>query len=361
MAREMKKLSKTAGLVPGTLVHVGKKRTEKVKITVFDYDEKQFQERAIDNVRKCFPYNKTDSVTWINIDGVHDLDIIRDLGTEFNIHPLILEDIVNTAQRPKMEDMGEYIFIVLKMIYPDEQDPKKINIEQVSLIVGRNYVISFQEEEGDVFDPIRDRIRHAKGRIRKTGTDYLAYSLLDAVIDTYFSILEGFGEEVEALEEVLASDPKPETLQIIHRLKRINIFLRKSVWPLREIINGIMRVETGIVKKQTMLYFRDIYDHTIQVMDTIEATRDMVSGMLDVYLSSQSNKMNEVMKVLTIFAAIFIPLTFIAGIYGMNFNPQASPFNMPELNWKFGYFFALGLMLAVALVMLAYFKRKKWF
>ena len=361
MAREMKRLSKTAGLVPGTLVHVGKKRTEKVKITVFDYDEKQFQERAIDNVRKCFPYNKTDSVTWINIDGVHDLDIIRDLGTEFNIHPLILEDIVNTAQRPKMEDMGDYVFIVLKMIYQDDKDAGKINVEQVSLILGKNYVISFQEEEGDIFDPIRDRIRHAKGRIRKSGTDYLVYSLLDAIIDGYFSVLEGSGEKVEALEEILSSDPKPETLHIIHSLKRNNIFLRKSVWPLREIINGLLRSESPLIKKQTLLYFRDIYDHTIQVMDTIEATRDMVSGMLDVYLSSQSNKMNEVMKVLTIFAAIFIPLTFIAGIYGMNFNPQVSPFNMPELNWRFGYFFALGLMIVVTLAMLAYFRRKKWF
>jgi len=361
MAREMKRISKTAGLVPGTLVHVGRKRTEKVRITVIDYDENQYHEDTVDDVRKCFPYSGTDSVTWINIDGVHDLDIIRDLGAEFKIHPLILEDIVNTAQRPKMEDMGGYIFIVLKMLYQDDKSAKKINVEQVSLILGGNYVISFQEEEGDLFEPVRDRIRNNKGRVRKSGTDYLAYSLLDAIIDGYFSILEGFGDQVEELEEELSSDPKPEILQVIHGLKRSNIFLRRSVWPLREIINGLLRGESGLIKKQTMLYFRDIYDHTIQVVDTIEATRDMVSGMLDVYLSSVSNKMNEVMKVLTIFAAIFIPLTFIAGIYGMNFNPQASPFNMPELDWRYGYFFALGLMAAVGLAMLLYFRRKKWF
>ncbi len=360
MLKLIKKLSQTAGLAPGTLVHVGEKRTEKPRITVIDYDEKQFQEKTIDNIEECFALKKTPTVTWVNIDGVHDVGLIEKLGKEFNIHPLILEDIVNTGQRPKIEDMGEYIFLVLKMFYQDRENSKDINIEQVSMLLGRDFVISFQEKEGDVFDPTRERIRKAKGRVRTMKADYLAYALLDAVIDGYFAILESFGEEVEDIGEILAANPTSETLHVIHKLKRDTIFLRKSVWPLREIVNTLQRGESRLVESSNLVYFRDIYDHTIQVIDTIEATRDMVSGMLDIYLSSVSNKMNEVMKVLTIFAAIFIPLTFVAGIYGMNFNPGISAWNMPELNWKFGYFFALGIMLLVALLMVFYFKRKKW-
>jgi magnesium transporter len=265
----------------------------------------------------------------------------------------MLEDIVNTEQRPKMEDFEGYLFVVLKMLSFDEQQ-RAIKIEQVSLVLGPNYVLTFQEREGDVFEPVRDRIRRAKGRIRKMGADYLAYALLDAIVDSYFAILEKIGDKIEELEEHLISQPDVQILQSIHHLKREMIYLRRSIWPLREVTSGMARNESILIKESTEIFLRDVYDHTIQVIDTIEAYRDMISGMLDTYLSSISNRMNEVMKVLTIFAAIFIPLTFIAGIYGMNFA------YMPELGWKWGYFAVLTVMVSVAVCMLIYFRKRKW-
>lgn len=347
------KASKKAGLPPGTLVHVGKERTEKVKITVIDYDEKQFEEKEAKKVEECFPFKDKPTATWINVDGIHQIDIIEAIGKHFCIHPLVLEDIVNAAQRPKMEDFGDYIFVVLKMIHYDEEE-EEIKAEQVSLIIGQNFVISFQEREGDVFNPIRERIRSSKGRIRKMGADYLAYALIDAVVDNYFVILEKLGEKLEGIEEELVTNPTPETLQTIHHLKRDMISLRKSVWPLREVTSGLERVESKLVHKSTRIYLRDVYDHTVQVIDSVETSRDMLSGMLDVYLSSISNRMNEVMKVLTIIATIFIPLTFIAGIYGMNFQ------NMPELEWHWGYPVVWLVIAAILFLMVIYFKRKKW-
>ncbi|MBN1794848.1 MAG: magnesium/cobalt transporter CorA [Candidatus Omnitrophica bacterium] len=355
----MKRVSKTAGLVPGALVYVGEEKTGKPKITVIDYDEKGFQEKEIASVEECFPFKETPTVTWVNIDGIHDTEVIEKIGRHFNLHPLTLEDIVDTGQRPKYEDLEQYIFIVLKMLYCEE-GTCDITVEQVSMILADNYVISFQEKEGDVFNVVRDRIRNAKGRVRKMGADYLAYSLLDAVVDGYFLILEKMGDRIEDMEETLVNNPDPAVLETIYGLKQDTIFLRKSVWPLREVVNGLTRGESDLIRKETHAFLRDVYDHTIQVIETIETFRDMVSGMLDIYLSSISNKMNEVMKVLTIIATIFIPLTFIAGIYGMNFNPENSPYNMPELNWRFGYLGAWGVMLLVALGMLIYFKRKKW-
>jgi len=359
MPRLIKKSSKTIGLPPGSLVHVGDKRTAKVKITVIDYDEKNFEEKEVKKVEECFPFKEKPTVSWINVDGVHQVDIIEKIGKHFGLHPLVLEDIVNTGQRPKMEDFEDYIFIVLKMLYHSEKD-NEIKAEQISLILGKNFVLSFQETEGDVFDFVRQRIKNSKGRIRKVGADYLAYALLDAIVDNYFIILEKIGEKVEVMEEELVSNPIPETLQAIHNMKREMIFLRKSVWPLREVISGLQRGESKLIHKSTNIYLRDMYDHTIQVIDTIETFRDMISGMLDIYMSSVSNKMNEVMKVLTIFAAIFIPLTFVAGLYGMNFNPGASPFNMPELNFYLGYPMALFAMAVIGVIMLIYFRRKKW-
>lgn len=358
MARFIKKSSKTIGLPPGSLVHVGDSRTAQVKITVIDYDEKNFIEKEV-SVEECFPFKDKPSVTWINIDGVHQIDIIEKIGLHFGLHPLILEDIVNTDQRPKIEDFEDYIFIVLKMLYHSKKDDE-IKAEQISLILGKNFVLSFQETEGDVFDFVRERIRNSKGRIRKVGADYLTYSLLDAVIDNYFIILEKIGDTVEEMEDKLIANPIPEILQAIHDMKRELIFLRRSVWPLREVISGLQRGESKLIHKSTQIYVRDMYDHTIQVIDTIETFRDMISGMLDIYMSSVSNKMNEVMKVLTIFAAIFIPLTFVVGIYGMNFDPRASPFNMPELGWQYGYAMVWVVMISVAVIMLYYFRRKKW-
>jgi magnesium transporter len=342
-----------AGLPPGTLIHVGEPRTAKVKITVIDYNDSDLEEQGIGRVEECYAYKEKPTITWINIDGIHEVDVIEKIGTHYGIHPLMLEDIVNTEQRPKMEDFEGYLFVVLKMLSFDEQQ-RAIKIEQVSLVLGPNYVLTFQEREGDVFEPVRDRIRRAKGRIRKMGADYLAYALLDAIVDSYFAILEKIGDKIEELEEHLISQPDAQILQSIHHLKREMIYLRRSIWPLREVTSGMSRNESILIKESTEIFLRDVYDHTIQVIDTIEAYRDMISGMLDTYLSSISNRMNEVMKVLTIFAAIFIPLTFIAGIYGMNFA------YMPELGWKWGYFAVLTVMVSVAVCMLIYFRKRKW-
>jgi len=344
---------KKSGMPPGTLVHIGERKVETVRITYMDYDEENIHEKQVASIEECFPFRITPTVTWINIDGLHDVELIEKLGKEFELHPLILEDILNTGQRPKIEDFDKYIYVVLKMLrYSDEQ--QAVEAEQVSLLVGSNYVISFQERAGDVFEPIRDRIRNAKGRIRRMACDYLMYSLLDAVVDGYFAILERLGEKIESMEEELVSAPSEKTLEQIHRLKSEMIFLRKSVWPLREVISGLQRTESPLIKESTQLYLRDVYDHTIQVIDTVESFRDMVSGMLDIYLSSISNRMNAVMKVLTIIATIFIPLTFIAGIYGMNFK------YMPELERRWAYPLVLFVMGIVAVVMLIYFRKKRW-
>jgi magnesium transporter len=353
MSRFIKKMSRKSGLPPGTVIPVAEGKPEKPHISILDYDETRFEEREVDAIEEVFPFKDKPTVTWINIDSVHQADVIERLGKHFDIHPLVLEDIANTGQRPKMEDFGDYIFVVLKMLRHDIKADEVI-AEQVSLILGPHFVISFQEVEGDVFNPIRDRIRQAKGRIRKMGADYLAYILVDAVVDNYFLILEGFGDRTESMEGELVANPAPETLQEIHTLKRELIFLRRSIWPLREAISGLQRAESSLIADSTGIYLRDVYDHTIQVMDTVESLRDMVSGMLDTYLSSVSNRMNEVMKVLTIIATIFIPITFIAGIYGMNFA------FMPELGWRGAYFVVLGIMAGVSLVMVIYFRRKRW-
>jgi magnesium transporter len=353
MPRRVKKRSDKAGLSPGTLVHIGERKVDKVVVRCMEYDEARLEERRVDVVEGCIDTKDKPGVTWVDICGIHDVELIGKVGKELNLHPLTLEDIVNTGQRPKMEDFDDYIYLVLKMLYFDEE-LNEVKIEQVSFILGDKYVISFQEREKDVFDPVRLRIRKSKVRIRRSGADYLLYALIDATVDSYFSILERIGEQIESIEEELVSDPKTETLHRIHALKREMIFLRKSVWPLREVIGNLERGESDLVKETTQIFLRDVYDHTIQTVDTVETFRDMLSGMLDLYLSSISNRMNEVMKVLTIMATIFIPLTFIAGIYGMNFE------YMPELKWAWGYFAVWGLMVVTVIAMRFYFHRKKW-
>jgi len=350
-----------AGLPPGTPVHVGEQVAEEVKVTVMDYDQDRCEVISPDNPEECTHYRKKDTVTWVNVDGLHQTDMIEKLCTCFDLHPLTVEDILNTTQRPKLDVFDDYLYLVIKMqTYNPER--RQVDMEQVSFVLGKNYLLSFQEKEGDTFDPVRNRIRTSKGRIRKMKADYLAYALLDSIIDNYFSVLEQVGEEIEFMEEELVKEPEPETLHRIHILKREMILLRRSVWPLREVINSLIRgEETEMIGEDIYFYLKDLYDHTIQVIDTIETFRDIISGMIDIYLSSVSNRMNEVMKVLTIFAAIFIPLTFIAGVYGMNFDRVTSPLNMPELGWYYGYPFALGLMAVSAAGMLIYFKRKKWF
>ncbi len=352
--RTIRKRSQKSGLPPGTLVHIGRQRAEKAKITVIDYDEKQFAEEQFESIDACFAFKDKPTVTWINIDGIHQSEIIEKTGACYNLHPLVLEDIQNTEQRPKIESYADYLYIVLKMLYFDDASGA-VSTEQVSLIVGQNYVISFQEGvEGDVFGHLRERLRNEKGRARKLGADYLAYSLIDAIVDNYFVILEKLGENIEMLEEKLVTNPTTTTLHDIHFLKREMIYLRKAVWPLREVISIFSRTDSDIVQESTRIYLRDVYDHTIQVIDTVESYRDMVSGMLDIYLSSVSNRMNAVMKVLTIIATIFMPLTFLAGVYGMNFK------HMPELEWRYGYFMLWGVMLIIAIWMLIFFRKKKW-
>lgn len=342
------------GLPPGELLHVGTAPEGPVSISVLDYNESDIDERADETPDDCIPFRDSATVTWINVDGVQDLRIVERFGEIFGLHPLTLEDIANTQQRPKLEEFENYIYIVLKMPLYDLTTGETSD-EQVSFVLTPGCVLSFQEKPGDVFDPIRDRIRTGRGRIRKSGADYLLYALLDAVVDGYFVLLEAIGERVESIEEELAREPSQEIMRTIHGLKRETILIRRAIWPLREVISALSKNESPLIEDTTVLYLRDVYDHTIQVIDTIESLRDMLSGLLDLYLSSVSNRMNEVMKVLTVIATMFIPLTFVAGIYGMNFQ------HMPELAWRWGYPAVWGVMIAMLVVMLSFFKRKRWF
>jgi magnesium transporter len=348
------KRSEKAGLEPGSLVHVGEPKAAKPKITAMVYDSSQLLEEELETIGDAFPLCKAPSVTWINVDGIHQVDVVEELGERLGLHPLVLEDILNPEQRPKMEDLGDYLYMVLKML--DWDDARhEMTTEQMSVLVGANYVVSLQEEPGgDVLDPIRLRIRGGKGRMREEGPDYLAYTILDGVVDRYFGVLESLGEKVEDLEGELVTNPGRDALQKLHHLKREMIYMRKAVWPLREVVAGLERSESPLIRKSTHPYLRDVYDHAIQVMDAVETLRDMLSGMLDIYLSSLSNRMNEVMKVLTIFASIFAPLTFIAGVYGMNFR------YLPELTWRWAYPALWLVMLTIGLVMLWFFRRKRW-
>lgn len=352
--KKKKRSQKKVGAAPGTLMYIGEERDQKIRIRLLAYDQNGAEEKEIQNIEEIFSYKDSTQTAWINIDGLNNIELIEKFGSNFNIHPLVLEDILNTHQRPKLDDYDSYFYLVLRMVTCGKEQIS-LDSEQVSFVVGRNYVISLQEKEGDVFDAVRDRIKNGKGRIRKGGSDYLTYALMDAIVDSYFSVLETLGETIEDLEDKLISDPKPENLQQIHELRRLMITLRKSVWPLREVINGMLRGDTDLVQQETLVFLRDVYDHTVQIIDTIESYRDIISGMLDTYLSSVSNKMNEVMKVLTIIATIFIPLTFLAGVYGMNFH------HMPELDWVWLYPYGFWIvMFIVAGLMLSYFRRKKW-
>ena len=355
MARlsRMKRQMSQAGLPPGTLIFTGEKRVESVRLSVIDYDQESLRELEPKTVEECFPFKETPTVTWLNVTGLHDIEVLEKFGKHFALHPLVLEDVLSTEGRPKYEDFGTYVFLVLKTLHYDDA-AHELRVEQISLILGSNFVISFQEIEADPFDPIRERIRTGKGRIRRMGPDYLAYALMDAIVDNYFAILEKIGDHTEALGVRAVEDPDPAVLHSVQTLKGELSYLRRFVWPLREVISGLQRGESELIGKETEIYLRDVYDHTIQVMETIESFRDVAAGMFDTYLSSVSNRMNEVMKVLTIIATIFIPMTFVAGIYGMNFQL------MPELGWRWGYVGALLVMLGTAVAMLVYFRTKRW-
>jgi magnesium transporter len=347
----METLQNQTGAPPGTIVYHGKDTEEKVKITLIQYNETKFIEQDFYDLSECLDCVTPDTIKWINVDGIHNVDLIEKIGKRFNIHPLTLEDIVNTSQRAKFEDYDSYVVSIMKMIYYDTE----IHSEQLTVALMDGLVISFQEVHGgDAFDMIRNRLRQGKGRVRRMGADYLAYALLDAVVDCYFNILEKIGDKIELLEEEVMDEPTKTTLKQIHSMKREMIFLRKAVWPMRELINNLERSETELIKPSTDIYLRDLHDHAIRVIDTVETFRDLLSGMMDIYLSSVSNRMNEVMKVLTIITTIFVPVTFIAGVYGMNFE------YMPELHSKWGYPLTWGVIIAIIVMLLFYFRKKKW-
>ncbi|MCB4808399.1 magnesium/cobalt transporter CorA [Tamlana sp. 62-3] len=343
---------KSIGQIPGSVIYTGKKTDQKLFIESFDYNKESCIEKELTNVEECFSF-KAGTITWINVNGLNHVDTIEKIGEHYELHPLVLEDIVNTSQRPKIDEYDDYIFVVLKMLYYDANDT--IISEQVSFILGEDYVLSFQEAEGDVFDSVRDRLRHAKGRIRNMQSDYLLYTLMDAIVDHYFSVIEVLGNKIEDFEsDIFSGNVQDDTSQNIQNLKREILRVRRAMFPLREILNRIEKNENTLIKPKTITYYRDIYDHLIQVSENIEIYREMVWSLMDMYMTTISNKMNEVMKVLTIMASIFIPLTFIAGIYGMNFQ------YIPELHYKNGYFVVWGVMIAIFLGMMYYFKRKKW-
>ena len=353
MSRLAPKRSRKAGLPPGTPVHLGERKSETTHLTLLHYNEQQAVITEIKSAREYLALRDSPGVSWINVTGLHEVETLAQFGEACGLHPLVLEDILNTDQRPKLEDYGEYLYIVIKRL-GDGAPENEIATEQISLILGHNLVISFLESDSGVFNSVKDSILNNRGRIRRLGADYLAYTLMDAVVDNYFAIFEKLGERIEVLQETIISRPVPASLQTLHALKRELLFLRKSVWPLREVVSGMQRGDSTLVHKDTWFYLRDVYDHTIHVIDTIETYRDMLASMMDIYLSSLSIRLNEVMKVLTIIATIFLPLTFIVGVYGMNFH------HMPELGWRWGYPLVWLVMAGIAAGMLVYFRRRKW-
>ncbi|MBP1601159.1 MAG: corA [Acidobacteria bacterium] len=325
-------------------------------IRVIAYGSEAVHEELVEDVSRIGSYLGRQPVTWVNVDGLGDAAVIRKLGEIFGIHRLALEDIINSHQRAKVDQYDNHLFVVGRMVEMADH----VETEQLSLFLGKSYVLTFQERVGDAFDPVRERIRKAGGRVRNAGPDYLAYALIDAFIDNYFPVLEKYGERLESIEEDVLSRPEPVLVSRMHEVKRDLLTLRRAIWPLRETVNSLVREPSPFISDETRVYFRDCYDHTIQIIDLLENYRDVASGLMEVYLSSASNRLNEIMKILTMFTAFFIPLSLIAGIYGMNFNTARSPFNMPELNWYLGYPFVLGLMATVALGMVTFFRRKGW-
>lgn len=344
--------SEKTGLPPGTLVHIGTARMEAVSLHAHRYDAQTAEELPQISLTEAIGL-RGNGLLWLDIAGLHDAALLDQVGKAFELHPLLMEDVLNTEQRPKLEDYGECLFVVLRRLRYSHRSGE-MDSDQISLVLGKDFVLSFQETESDLFEPVRQRLRSAASRLRRSGTDFLLHALIDCVVDNYFEVLEQLGEEIEHLENQILERPSPIAVRTLHRLKRVLIVMRRSVWPLREVISGLDRSDSDLLSRGIELYLRDVYDHTIHVIDTMETYRDTLSGLLDVYLSALSNRMNEIMKLLTIISTIFIPLTFIVGVYGMNFR------HMPELEWRWGYFAVLGIMLAAALGMLAFFRRKHW-
>lgn len=355
MPKTLRRMARKAGMPPGSLVYHEESGQAPACITVIRYNDTDFTEHNFDEFAQCLPLEKKEGVTWINVNGASHIKTLEKLGESFSIHPLVLEDILDVEQRPKIEDYESYLFIVLKALRHLSNDQEiEIYSDQVSLILGIDYVISFHEDGGDLFAPIRERLRQGKGRIRKLGADYLAYTLIDLVVDNYFVTLETFSDKVESLEDEVVVKPSPQTLREVHHFKNDMIMLRKSLWPLREVIARLERRESPLISENLTMYLKDVYDHTIIAIETVETYRDILSGMLDIYLSSVNNRLTEIMRMLTIIATIFMPLNFITSFYGMNFK------NMPELEFHYGYYVVIGVIVTVAVSMLTVFKRKHW-
>lgn len=342
------------GAVPGIVI--SDPNAHKPVLDVIAYNPTEYLEQPIESLDGLSALHSRFSVTWLNVEGLGDAELIKRIGELYGFHRLALEDVVNVHQRAKMEQYGEHHYIVTRMILPGEL----LDTEQFSIFVGSNFVVTFQEKPGDCLEPVRARIRSSRGRIRRAGPDYLVYALLDAVIDAYFPVLERYGEKMEDLEDEIIAANRPDTISRIHDIKRDLLNLRRTVWPLREVVNSLIRDANPMITEETRLYFRDCYDHVVRIIDLVENYRELAADLMDLYLSMVSNKMNEVMKVLTIIATIFIPLTFIVGVYGMNFDPDSSPWNMPELRAYYGYPITMGLMLLIVVVMLLFFWRKGW-
>ncbi|MBW4674968.1 MAG: magnesium/cobalt transporter CorA [Desmonostoc geniculatum HA4340-LM1] len=346
------------GTLPGTII-IDADAPAPI-IFLIDYNQTNFTREQIATPEECIPYLEMETISWVDVQGLGSQDILQRLGRVFDLHPLVLEDVVNVPERPKTEDYEDQLLFIARMVVPKERTCGFYS-EQVSLILGKNYLLTVQEEpEHDCFEPVRSRIEKGKGIIRCQKADYLAYALLDAIIDGFFPVLELYGERIEELEEEVIVKPTPQTLQSIYQIRRELLQLRRAIWPQRDAINSLIRDGSDLISEDVRIYLRDCYDHTVQVMDMVETYRELASGLMDVYLSVVSNKMNEIMKVLTVVSSIFIPLTFVAGIYGMNFNTEKSPYNMPELNWYWGYPMCLGIMVAIALCLLLFFWRRGW-
>lgn len=337
------------GTPPATLVAP---TTEKPVVTLTEYDAENYEERHIDHIEECFPFRDNGQVTWINISGLGDVELLKKLGAHYHLHPLALEDVLNVGQRPKIEHYDHHYFIVLQMVYCNAE--QELVFEQVSIFLGKDYVITVRESGGKMFDPVRQRLQRASGFIRTSGADYLCYTLMDAVVDHYFPILESFGDLIEELEDEVLGSPDQSTVAKLHDYKRNLVHLRRGAWPQREVLSALGRDEIGIVHDATKPFLRDCYDHSIQVIDIIENYRELTSSIMDVYLSAVSQRTNEIMRVLTVLSSIFMPLTFFVGIYGMNFDV------LPELHWRYGYLFFWIVTLIISGSMAFYFKHKKW-
>jgi magnesium transporter len=353
MRRVFHRIPKEVGLPPGTVAFSGERKIERVRLVVLSYGPDRIEEKEVGSVEECLPYLDGGGITWVSVQGLHETGVLRAIGEKLGLHPLVLEDIVSTGQRPKTEDFQDYLYVVVRMLDYDDA-ARCVSADQISVILGPGWVLSFQESARDAFEPVRERLRQGRGRSRKLKSDYLAYSLIDAVVDHYFVVLEKLGEQVEALEAELAADPRPDVLRSIHRVRSEMVLVRKSIYPVREVVAGLSRSGSRLIQKETDLFLRDVHDHSVQIIEALESYRDILSGLQELYLSMVSNRLNEIMKILTVGAMIFVPLTFLAGVYGMNFR------YFPEIEWRWGYllFWLVSILLSVC--MLIVFRKKKW-